>query len=291
MIESGESVEVLRQLIDGNTADLSIRRQCELLGLGRSTLYYEAVKETEANLCLMRLIDEQYLETPFYGSRRMTVWLEHAGHAVNRKRVQRLMRLMGLEAMYPKPRLSAGNTEHRKFPYLLRGLAVNRVDQVWATDITYVPMPRGYMYLVAIIDWHSRYVLTWRLSNSLESSFCMEALEAALEFGRPEIFNTDQGVQFTSRAFTECLERAGVAISMDGRGRALDNVFVERLWWSVKHEHVYRHDHQTVASLYQGLDAYLKFFNRSRRHQSLEYQTPWDVYRGRVEVAGPLPRS
>ena len=291
MIESGESVEVLRQLIDGNVAELSVRRQCELLGLGRSTLYYEAVKETEPNLCLMRMIDEQYLETPFYGSRRMTVWLEHAGHAVNRKRVQRLMRLMGLEAIYPKPRLSVLNAEHRKFPYLLRGLAVNRVNQVWATDITYVPMSRGFMYLVAIIDWHSRYVLTWRLSNSLESSFCVEALEAALEFGRPEIFNTDQGVQFTSRVFTECLERAGVSISMDGRGRALDNVFVERLWWSVKHEHVYRHDHQTVASLYQGLDAYLKFFNRSRRHQSLEYQTPWDVYRGKVVVAGPLPRS
>ena len=282
---------MLRQLIDGNVADLSIRRQCELLGLSRSTLYYEAAKETEANLCLMRLIDEQYLDTPFYGSRRMMVWLEHAGHAVNRKRVQRLMRLMGLEAIYPKPKLSAANAEHRKFPYLLRDLAVNRVDQVWATDITYVPMPRGFMYLVAVIDWHSRYVLSWRLSNSLESSFCVEALEAALQFGRPEIFNSDQGVQFTSRAFTECLERAGVSISMDGRGRALDNVFVERLWWSVKHEHVYRHDHQTVASLYRGLDTYLKFFNGSRRHQSLEYQTPWDVYRGKVEVAGPLPRS
>jgi putative transposase len=277
-------------LIDGNSADLSVRRQCELLGLSRSTLYYEAAQETEANLCLMRLIDEQYLATPFYGSRRMTVWLQRAGHLVNRKRVQRLMRLMVLEAIYPKPKLSVGNTEHRKFPYLLRNLAVTRVNQVWATDITYVPLPRGFMYLVAVIDWHSRYVLSWRLSNSLESSFCVEALEAALELGRPEIFNSDQGVQFTSRAFTERLERAGVSISMDGRGRALDNVFVERLWWSVKHEHVYRHDHQTVASLHQGLDMYLKFFNGSRRHQSLEYQTPGDVYRGKVEVAGPLPR-
>jgi len=277
-------------LVEGDSADLSIRRQCELLGLSRSALYYEAAQETEANLCLMRLIDEQYLATPFYGSRRMTVWLEHAGHVVNRKRVQRLMRLMVLEAIYPKPKLSAANSEHRKFPYLLRGVAVNRVNQVWATDITYVPLPRGFMYLVAVIDWHSRYVLSWRLSNSLESSFCVEALEAALELGHPEIFNSDQGVQFTSRAFTECLEGAGVSISMDGRGRALDNVFVERLWWSVKHEHVYRHDHQTVASLYQGLDAYLKFFNGSRRHQSLEYETPWDVYRGKVEVAGPLPR-
>lgn len=278
-------------MVEGDSADLSIRRQCELLGLSRSALYYEAAQETEANLCLMRLIDEQYLATPFYGSRRMTVWLEHAGHVVNRKRVQRLMRLMVLEAIYPKPKLSAANSEHRKFPYLLRGVAVNRVNQVWATDITYVPLPRGFMYLVAVIDWHSRYVLSWRLSNSLESSFCVEALEAALELGHPEIFNSDQGVQFTSRAFTECLEGAGVSISMDGRGRALDNVFVERLWWSVKYEHVYRYDHQTVASLYQGLQEYLDFFNRGRWHQNLEDQTPWDVYRGKVLVAGPLPRN
>jgi putative transposase len=289
--ERGESLDVLRELIDEDSPDLSVRRQCELLGLSRSTWFYEAAAETEANLCLMRLIDEQYLKTPFYGSRRMTVWLLHAGHAVNRKRIQRLMQLMGLEAIYPKPRLSLAHQEHRKFPYLLRGLSVTRVNQVWATDITYVPMPRGFMYLVAVIDWHSRYVLSWRLSNSLEGSFCVDALEAALELGCPEIFNTDQGVQFTSRAFTECLERSGVRISMDGRGRALDNVFVERLWWSVKHEHIYRHDHQTVASLHQGLDSYLDFFNRSRRHQSLEYETPWDVYRGKVQVAGPLPRS
>jgi putative transposase len=284
-------VDVLRQLIDEDSRDLSVRRQCELLGLSRSAWYYEAAAETEANLCLMRLIDEQYLETPFYGSRRMTVWLLHEGHAVNRKRVQRLMRLMDLEAIYPKPRLSVANSEHRKFPYLLRGLSVSRVNQVWATDITYIPMSRGFMYLVAVIDWHSRYVLSWRLSNSLEGSFCVEALEAALELGRPEIFNTDQGVQFTCRAFTECVERSGALISMDGRGRALDNVFVERLWWSVKHEHVYLHDHQTVPSLHQGLDSYLTFFNHSRRHQSLECETPWDVYRGKVQVPGPQPRS
>ena len=281
---------MLRKLIDGSAEDLSIRRQCELLGLSRSTLYYEAVPETEANLCLMRLIDEEYLKFPSLGSRRMVIWLEKLGQVVNRKRVQRLMRLMGIEAIYPKPRLSVGNAEHRKFPYLLRGLAVNRVNQVWASDITYVPMARGFMYLVAVIDWHSRCVLSWRLSNSLESSFCVEALEAAMEFGRPEIFNTDQGVQFTSQAFTGCLERAGVSISMDGRGRALDNVFVERLWWSVKYEHVYQHDHQTVGSLYQGLDTYLNFFNQKRPHQSLEYETPWDVYRGTVLVAGPKPR-
>jgi putative transposase len=284
-------VEVLRELIDVESADLSVRRQCELLGLSRSTLYYEAAVETPANLGVMKLIDKQYLATPFYGSRRMTVCLSHQGHAVNRKRVQRLMRLMGLEAIYPKPKLSTANKEHRKFPYLLRGVAVDRVNQVWATDITYVPLAQGYMFLVAVIDWHSRYVLSWRLSNSLEGSFCLEALEAALQRGRPEIFNTDQGTQFTSRAFTGCLERAGVSISMDGRGRALDNIFVERLWWSVKYEHVYLHDHQTVASLHQGLDTYLKFFNRSRRHQSLEYETPWDVYRGKASVKGPLPRG
>ena len=283
-------MDVLRSLIDEDSSMLSIRRQCELLGLSRSTLYYGAVEETEANLCLMRLIDEQYLATPFYGSRRMKVWLTAGGHVVNRKRVQRLMQMMDLEAIYPKPRLSLANKEHRKFPYLLRHLTVDRVNQVWATDITYVPMCRGFMYLVAVIDWHSRYVLSWRLSNSLESSFCVEALEAALELGCPEIFNSDQGVQFTNQTFTGCLERAGISISMDGRGRALDNVFVERLWWSVKYEHVYRHDHQTVASLHQGLDTYLEFFNRKRRHQSLEYQTPWDVYRGKVLVKGPMPR-
>ena len=280
----------MRSLIDTDSSQLSIRRQCELLGLSRSSLYYEAATETEANLCLMRLIDEQYLATPFFGSRRMTLWLRKAGHVVNRKRVQRLMHLMDLEAIYPKPRLSLANKEHRKFQYLLRGLPINRVNQVWSTDITYVPMPRGFMYLVAVIDWHSRYVLSWRLSNSLESSFCMEALEAALELGCPEIFNTDQGVQFTNRLFTGRLEEAGIAISMDGRGRALDNVFVERLWWSVKYEHIYRHDHQTTKSLHQGLDTYLEFFNRKRPHQSLAYKTPWDVYHGKVTVQGPKPR-
>ena len=277
-------------MIDGDSSELSVRRQCELLGLSRSSFYYEAATETEANLRLMRLIDEQYMETPFFGSRRMTEWLKKAGHVVNRKRTQRLMRLMDLEAIYPKPRLSLGNKEHRKFQYLLRGLAVNRVNQVWSTDITYVPMPRGFMYLVAVIDWHSRYVLSWRLSNSLESSFCLEALEAALELGCPEIFNTDPGVQFTNRLFTGRLEEAGIAISMDGRGRALDNVFVERLWWSVKYEHIYQHDHQTTKSLHQGLDTYLNFFNRKRPHQSLAYETPWDVYHGKVTVKGPMAR-
>ena len=280
----------MRGLVEEGHAAISIRRQCELLGLNRSTWYYEVAKESETNLCLMRRIDEQYLETPFYGSRRMTAWLEQGGQAVNRKRVQRLMRVMGLEAIYPKPRLSQRDGDHRIHPYLLRGVAVARPNQVWAADITYIPMSQGFMYLVAVIDWYSRCVLSWRLSNSLESTFCVEALEDALTHQQPEIFNTDQGVQFTSRLFTDRLERTGVSISMDGRGRALDNVFVERLWWSVKHEHVYLHDHRTVQSLHHGLTRYLEFFNRERLHQSLEYHTPWDVYRGEHRVAGPTPR-
>jgi putative transposase len=277
--------------VDWSEENLSVRQQCELLGLNRSTVYYTPAEETEENLCLMRRIDEQYLKTPFYGSRRMTVWLTHEGFAVNRKRVQRLMRLMDIAAIYPRPRTTESIAEHRKFPYLLRERKITKPDEVWAADITYIPMPSGYMYLVAIIDWYSRYVLAWRLSNSLESSFCVDVLEEALSQRRPAIFNTDQGVQFTSRAFTGRLEAAGVNISMDGKGRALDNVFIERLWWSVKYEHVYLHDHTTVRSLHQGLGTYLKFFNRERRHQSLAYHTPWDVYSGVKIVAGPMART
>ena len=270
---------------------MSVRQQCELLGLHRATAYYTPVGETEENLCLMRRIDEQYLKTPFYGSRRMVIELARQGLAVNRKRVQRLMRIMDIEAIYPRPRTTESAAEHRKFPYLLRNRRITKPDEVWAADITYIPMTQGYMYLVAIIDWHSRYVLAWRLSNSLESSFCMEVLDEALEDRQPEIFNTDQGVQFTSRKFTGRLEAAGVNISMDGKGRALDNVFIERLWWSVKYEYVYLHDHPTVSSLHRGLGNYLEFFNRQRPHQSLAYHTPWDVYRGAQVVRGPLARA
>jgi putative transposase len=277
--------------VDWDHPRLSVRRQCELLGLHRATAYYTPVGETEENLCLMRRIDEQYLKTPFYGSRRMTVWLTHAGMAVNRKGVQRLMRLMDIEAIYPRPRTTESAAEHRKYPYLLRDLRITKPDEVWASDITYIPMARGYMYLVAIIDWHSRCVLAWKLSNSLESSFCLEVLDEALALRRPGIFNTDQGSQFTSRIFTSRLEAAGVKISMDGKGRALDNVFIERLWWSVKYEYVYLHEHSTVPSLYRGLGAYLDFFNRERRHQSLAYETPWDVYHGAKVVAGSAPRT
>lgn len=269
---------------------MSVRRQCELLGLNRSTAYYRPAWETEENLWLMRRIDEQYLKTPFYGSRRMKEWLGQQGETVNRKRVQRLMRLMDIEAIYPKPKTTEVALDHRKFPYLLRGREISQPDEVWAADITYIPMKSGFMYLVAIIDWYSRYVLGWRLSNSLESSFCGEVLEEALSQRRPEIFNTDQGVQFTSRSFTSRLEAAGVMISMDGKGRALDNVFIERLWWSVKYEHVYLHSHSTVQSLHRGLRDYLEYFNCTRLHQSLEYHTPWDVYRGVVRVRGPRSR-
>jgi putative transposase len=271
------SADGLRGLIEPQ-ARLSVRRQCELLGLNRSTWYYEPAPETAANLALMRRIDEQYLRTPFYGSRRMTAWLRREGQGVNRKRVQRLMRVMGLEAIYPKPRTTVTVICH-KYPYLLRNLEITRPDHVWSADITYVPLRSGYMYLTAILDWYSRYVLAWRLSNSLDSDFCVAALEEALARGRPEIFNTDQGVQYTSAEFTGRLEAAAVSISMDGRGRALDNVFVERLWRSVKYEEVYLKDYATGAECHAGLAAYLKFYCEERPHQALGYRTPVEVYR------------
>src|SRR3954470_8142973 len=228
----------------------------------------------------MRLIDEQYTAYPFYGSRRMTQWLTQRGEEVNRKRVQRLMRLMGLEAIHPKPRLSLAGKGHKIYPYLLRGVAIERPDQIWSTDITYVPMASGFMYLAAVIDWYSRYVIAWRLSNTLDGSFCTEMLEEALRGGRPEIFNTDQGVQFTAAAFTGRLESAGGAVSMDGRGRAADNVFVERLWRSVKYEDVYLRGYESVPELAKGLAAYFAFYNGERLHQALGYKTPAEVYGG-----------
>jgi putative transposase len=248
--------------------------------LSRSSLYYEPGGEAAEDLRLMRRIDEQYTARPFYGSRRMTVWLNEQGEEVNRKRVQRLMRVMGLEAIYPKPRLSLAGKGHRIYPYLLRGVKVERRDQVWSTDITYVPMPSGFMYLAAVIDWYSRYLIGWRLSNTLDGSFCLEMLEDALRGGKPEVFNTDQGVQFTAAAFTGKLESAGVAVSMDGRGRALDNVFVERLWRSVKYEDIYIQGYDTVPGLHRGLARYFAFYNDERPHQSLGYRTPAAVYRG-----------
>ena len=257
---------------------LSLRRQCALLGLNRSSCYYEPVAESAENLALMRRLDEQYLRTPFYGSRRMTAWLQSQGEDVNRKRVRRLLRLMGLEALYPKPRTTVPGAGHKIYPYLLRHLEVTRPDQVWSADITYVPLRSGFLYLMAILDWYSRYVLAWRLSNSLDTDFCLEALDEALVRGRPEIFNTDQGVQFTSQEFTRRLESAAVAISMDGKGRALDNVFVERLWRSVKYEEVYLKDYATGAECQAGLKEYLRFYCEERLHQALDYQTPAAVY-------------
>lgn len=261
-----------------------MRRQCELAGLARSSCYYELAPERPENLKLMRLMDEQYLETPFFGSRRMRHWLMHQGYAINRKRVQRLMRVMGLEAIYPKPRTTRRQHEHPAYPYLLRGLEITHPDQVWCADITYVPLQLGFGYLVAIMDWYSRYVLSWRLSNSLEGSFCTDALAEALSRSRPEIFNTDQGSQFTSDAFTGRLQEAGIAISMDGRGRALDNVFIERLWWSVKHENIYLLDYADLWEAEPGLGKYFGFYNEERNHQALDYETPAQRYacRGRV---------
>lgn len=267
---------------------MSVRRQCELLGLNRSSVYYDSAPESKENLALMRLIDEQYTKCPFYGSRRIAAWLRAAGHAVNRKRVQRLLQLMGLEALYPKPILSAPDRSHKVYPYLLRGVSVERVNQVWSADITYVPMASGFMYLAATIDWFSRFVVSWRLSNTLDGFFCQEMLEEALSAGRPEVFNTDQGVQFTARAWTSRLERAGVLVSMDGRGRCLDNVFVERLWRTVKYENVFLRCYESVPDLESGLKSYFAFYNGERLHQSLGYRPPVEVYRG---VAGKKART
>jgi len=257
---------------------LSLSRQCQLLGLSRAALYYRPVAVSDYELELMALIDRQYLRTPFYGSRRMTAWLQTQGHLVNRKRVQRLMGLMGLEAIYQRPHTSRPAAEHRTYPYLLRGLVIERVNQVWAADITYIPMARGFLYLVAVMDWASRYVLAWRLSNLLDASFCIEALEEALSRGRPEIFNTDQGSQFTDEDFTGVLCTHGVAISMDGRGRFSDNIFVERLWRSLKYEEVYLKAYQDVAEARHGIASYFNFYNHERLHQALGYRAPRQVF-------------
>jgi putative transposase len=258
--------------------ELTRCRQCELIGLPRSTWYYQPAGESPQNLALMRLIDGVYLDHPTFGSRMMTAWLRRLGEAVNRKRVQRLMRLMGLEAIYPRPRTSQPAPDHKIYPYLLRNRLVARPNEVWAADITYVPLRAGFMYLVAIMDWHSRYVVSWELSNTLDAAFCVSALEWALARGRPEIFNTDQGAQFTSRAFTGVLERAGIQISMDGKGRALDNVFIERLWRTVKHEHVFVHGYETPSELAHGLTKFFDFYGHRRPHSGLDYRTPAEVY-------------
>jgi putative transposase len=265
---------------------LSVRRQCELLGLNRSNVYYRPAAETPENLRLMELIDRQYTARPFYGSRRMTAWLKSQGHEVNRKRVQRLLGILGLEAIHPRPRRRGDGQAHRVFPYLLRDVAVERPDQVWSADITYLPMRGGFMYLAATIDWFSRYVVAWRLSNTLDGQFCRDMLDEALGRRTPEVFNTDQGVQFTAQAWTDRVERAGVRVSMDGRGRAADNVFVERLWRTVKYEDVYLRGYESVPELERGLRAYFTFYNHERLHQSLGYRTPAEVYGGKIGAGG-----
>ena len=258
---------------------LSKTRRCELLDVARSTAYYRPEPLGEQDLALMRLIDEIHLHKPFYGSRRIRDELEDRGHRVNRKRVQRLMRQMGLQALYPRRRTSQPAKGHKIYPYLLRDRGIDYANQVWAADICYIPMAKGFMYLVAIMDWHSRRVLSWRASNTLDTDFCIEALEEALQhFGAPEIFNTDQGAQFTSKAFTGVLSDHGIAISMDGKGRWVDNVFVERLWRSVKYEDVYMRAYETPAQLRAGLAQYFDFYNARRRHSALDRRTPDAVY-------------
>jgi putative transposase len=273
-------------MIEVQHPGLSVTRQCHLLGLPRASYYHRRRPEPQANLRLMRLIDETYLAYPFFGSRQMVRWLRRQGERVNRKRVQRLMRRMGLEAIYQKPNLSRANAAHRVYPYLLRHLAVTRPNQVWATDITYVPVQGGYAYLCAVIDWHSRCVLAWELSNTLDASFCGRAVQRALAaHGTPEIFNTDQGSQFTSAEFTQPLLALGVKLSMDGKGRCLDNVFVERLWRSVKYEEVYLKAYVSLVDAHAQLDTYFRFYNERRPHSSLGDATPGETYRAIPPVA------
>lgn len=268
-----------RSLIDREAPEISLRRQCELLHINRSSLYYQAVLESDEDLRLKRLLDEQYTRTPFYGVKRMTAFLRQAGWRVNEKRVRRLVREMGLLAIYPKPRLSAARSEDPRFPYLLGGVKIERVNQVWSTDITYIRLAGGFCYLVAVMDWYSRYVLSHRLSLSLETAFCLEALDEALLIGKPEIFNSDLGSQFTSRDFVSRLTESGIAVSHDGRGRCFDNIFVERLWRTVKYEEVYVKDYRVQPEARIGLANYFRFYNGERLHQSLGYKTPESVFR------------
>ena len=285
-------------MVDHQHASLSILRQCRLLDISRSGLYYQPKGIPEEDLTLMKLIDRQYLATPFYGARKIAAWLKSQGYRVNRKRIRRLMRIMGLKAIYRHPRTSKPAPGHKIYPYLLGDLRITRPNQVWAADITYIPMAHGFLYLVAIIDWYSRYVISWRLSNTLDTGFCVEALEEALKKGRPDIFNTDQGAQFTSEAFTGLLQQHGVRISMDGKGSYNDNLFIERLWRSVKYEEVYLKAYQDGREARIGLGNYFRFYNTERPHQTHGYRTPAEVYTsipveatnsGMVESLSPDP--
>ena len=274
-------------MIDADQKKLSISRQCRILGVNRSSFYYTPQPIKSEDLKLMRLIDEQYMRTPTWGSRSMRNYLRRLGYRINRKRVQRLMRLMNLEAIYPRPKTSRPHPEHKIYPYLLKDMIIDQPNQVWAADITYIPISRGFMYLVAVMDWHSRKVLSFRLSNTLDAGFCVEALGEALDrYGPPLIFNTDQGAQFTSNEFTNTLESRGVSISMDGRGRAMDNIFIERLWWTVKYHYLYLHAFDNGRELREGLAQWFSFYNGKRFHQGLDNMTPDEVYFG---ISHPLP--
>jgi len=267
-------------MVEKQNSSLSITGQCRLLSIHRSGLYYEPASETEENLAIMRLLDEQYFKPPFYGVRRLTVWLQSLGYVINRKPVKRLMALMGWQTIYRKPWLSKPDKEHKVYPYLLKGLAINRVNQVWAMDITYLPMKRGFMYLGAVIDLHTRYVVNWSVSNSMTAEWRSQVVAEAVEqHGVPEILNTDQGSQFTSDVFIAQLKENGIQPSMDGKGRAIDNIFIERLWKTVKYEHVYLKVPENGVQLYEGLNEYFSFYNNSRPHQSLGYQTPENMYK------------
>jgi len=263
--------------------DISINKQCELLQVSKGALYYQPRPIDPYTLTLMNLIDEQHTKTPFYGSRKLKAWLNQQGYKINRKRVQRLMRLMRIEAIYPKPKLSRRNEEHKVYPYLLRDVQIKHPNHVWSTDISYIRIGKGFAYLTAVIDWFSRYVLSWRLSNTLENTFCVDVLEEALNISKPEIFNTDQGCQYTAANFLKPLQENHIQISMDSRGRALDNIFVERLWRTVKYEEVYLKDYQTMRAAQSSLKQYFKFYNKERLHQALQYKTPEFIYRGQSD--------
>ena len=268
-------------MIDTANRKLSLSKQCKLINVNRSTLYYKQRARNSLDLEQMKLIDQQYLKTPSWGSRSMRNHLRRLGYKINRKRVQRLMRLMGIEAIYPKPKTSRPHPAHKVYPYLLRNLKIDQPNQVWAADITYIPMRHGFMYLVAIMDWYSRKVLSFRLSNTLDADFCVDALEAALRrYGKPDIFNTDQGAQFTSKAFTDLLKDNDVSISMDGRGRVQDNIFIERLWWSLKHQYLYLWSFDNATQLRQGIRQWFDMYNKERSHQALDNMTPDEVYYG-----------
>ena len=273
-----------RGMVDREHPSLSTARQCALLGVARSSLYYRPREPSGEDLALMQALDRQYLETPFYGSRRMKVWLAREGRRVSRKRVQWLMRIMGLRAIYRSPRTSRPAPEHRVYPYLLEKIRVTRPNQVWAADITYLPMARGFLYLVAIMDWHSRYVVAWRLSNTLEADFCVDALKEVLGQGQPAVFNTDQGSQFTSLEFTHVLQEHGVKINMDGKGWYTDNIFVERLWRTLKYEEVYLKAYTNATEARRELSYYFRFYNDQRPHQALGYRTPAEVFHQVTDV-------